>query len=289
MEESRHRLQITPRWNCSMVPSRHDVLRMEIVQSEFPSMDSWETSVVACPHVRRLMPFPFCSGCRKECPLVRCLSKIFPSWAGTYMLLISSTIIEDIEAVRKCGLASLAFFYCDFRDDQKKDLRDLLSSLLLQLSHQSDSFNDILSNLYLRHDRGSRYLSDDELVGCFKDLVRLPGQAPVYLVIDALDECPNTFAMPSSRDEVLKLLEDLVRLEVPNLRICVTSRPEIDIKSVLDPLTSHSVSLHGESGQIQDINDYIRFAVNTDSMMQKWKAEDKQLVINVLINKADGM
>jgi hypothetical protein len=205
------------------------------------------------------------------------------------MLFISSTVIEDIEAMRKCGLASLAFFYCDFRDDQKKDLRDLLSSLLLQLSHQSDSFNDILSNLYLRHDRGSRYLSDDDLVGCFKDLVRLPGQAPVYLVIDALDECPNTFAMPSSRDEVLKLLEDLVRLEVPNLRICVTSRPETDIKSVLDPLTSHSVSLHGESGQIQDIDDYIKFAVNTDSTMQKWKAEDKQLVINVLTNRADGM
>jgi hypothetical protein len=57
--------------------------------------------------------------------------------------LASSTIVEDIDAMRKAGLASLAFFYCDFREDQKKDLRGLLSSLLVQLCHQSDSYCDI--------------------------------------------------------------------------------------------------------------------------------------------------
>ena len=37
--------------------------------------------------------------------------------------LASSTIIEDVESMRKSGLASLAFFYYDFREDAKKDLR----------------------------------------------------------------------------------------------------------------------------------------------------------------------
>jgi hypothetical protein len=49
------------------------------------------------------------------------------------MLLASSAIIEDIRTLQKSGLGSLAFFYCDFRDDQKKDQRGLLSSLLVQL------------------------------------------------------------------------------------------------------------------------------------------------------------
>ena len=38
-------------------------------------------------------------------------------------------------------------FYCDFREDQKKDLRGLLSSLLVPLCHQSDSYFDILSSM----------------------------------------------------------------------------------------------------------------------------------------------
>ena len=57
--------------------------------------------------------------------------------------------------MRKSGLASLAIFYYDFREDQKKDRRGLLSSVLAQLCHQSDSYHDILSKLYLEHDNGT--------------------------------------------------------------------------------------------------------------------------------------
>src|SRR5260370_8275154 len=60
----------------------------------------------------------------------------------------SSTIIEDIDAIRKTGQASLAFFYFDFREDQKKDLRVLLSSFPSQLCHQSDSSCRILSQFH---------------------------------------------------------------------------------------------------------------------------------------------
>jgi hypothetical protein len=57
----------------------------------------------------------------------------------------SSTIIEEIETMRKSGLASLAIFYHDFREGQKKDLRGLLSSVLFQLCDQSDSYYNVLS------------------------------------------------------------------------------------------------------------------------------------------------
>jgi len=61
------------------------------------------------------------------------------------MLFASSATIEDIRTLQKSGLASLAFFYCDFRDDEKKDRRGLLSSLLVQLGEQSDAYSTILS------------------------------------------------------------------------------------------------------------------------------------------------
>ena len=191
--------------------------------------------------------------------------------------------------MRKVGLASLAFFYCDFREDQKKDLRGLLSSLLVQLCHQSDTYCDMLSEFYSEHAKGSRHPGDDALVGCLKKLLKLPGLAPVYIVIDALDECPNTSAIPSSRAKVLNLLEELIKSQIPSLRICVTSRPETDIKDVLDPLIFRTVSLHDQSEQRRDIEDYIKFVINTHPKSRRWKAEHKKMVIDVLVNKADGM
>jgi hypothetical protein len=122
-----------------------------------------------------------------------------------------------------------------------------------------------------------------------KELLKLPGHAPIYLVLDALDECPATSARPSPREKVLTLVEELVNTKLPNIRICVTSRPEMDIKMALDPLTCHTVSLHDEGGQINDIEDYIKSAISGDPQNRRWKAEDKQMVIDVLTRNANGM
>ena len=191
--------------------------------------------------------------------------------------------------MRKAGLASLAFFYCDFREDQKKSLRGLLTSLLVQLCHQSDTYCDTLSRFYSEHDKGSRHPNDDALAECLVNLLKLHGLAPVYIIIDALDECPNTSGVASPRDEVLNFIEELINSQTPNLRICVTSRPETDIKDVLNPLIFCSVSLHDESGQKKDINDYINSVINTNRKNKRWKPDDKQLVIDVFSRKADGM
>ena len=189
----------------------------------------------------------------------------------------------------KSGLASLAFYYFDFRDIQKKHRRGLLSSLLFQLCGQSDSYYDILSHIYSTHDHGSQDPSDGALTECLEKMLGLPGQAPVYLILDALDECPNALDPPTARENVLTLVEDLVDLQLPNLHICLTSRPEVDIQIVLDPLQFRSISLHDQEGQKQDILDYIKSIVLSDRMTRRWRAEDKQLVIDVLSQKADGM
>jgi hypothetical protein len=205
------------------------------------------------------------------------------------MVSPSSTVIEEIETMRKSGLASLAVYYYDFREDQKKDLRGLLSSVLVQLCDQSDAYHDILSTFHTTHLNGKQSPSDTELVRCLTELLELPDQAPVYLIIDALDECPNTSAMPSPREEVLTLVKQLMESRLMNLHTCITSRPEPDIKVVLEPLTFRSVSIHDERGQMEDIENYIRSIVRTDPKNGRWKEEDRQLVIDTLIERADGM
>jgi hypothetical protein len=204
---------------------------------------------------------------------------------------LSSTIIQDIEALCEAGQASIGYFYFDFRNPNKQNLHNLVSSLLIQLSATSDPRCNILSRLYSSHDRGNKQPSGGVLVDCLKQMLTLLDQRPIYLILDAIDECPNTAGMPSPRELVLQLIKELVGLHLLNLHICVTSRPEIDIRDVLDPLTPRQVSLHHQSGQKEDIVEYIRSVVYSDyePIMKRWRTEDKELVIEMLSERADGM
>ena len=120
-------------------------------------------------------------------------------------------------------------------------------------------------------------------------MLSLSRQGPIYIIIDALDECPNLYETPSAREEVLELIEELVDLKLPNVHLCVASRPEVDIRVVLEPLTSLKISLHDEIGQKEDIVEYIKSVVRLDRSMRRWKEEDKQLVIDTLSDRAGGM
>ena len=183
----------------------------------------------------------------------------------------------------------MAYFYFDFRDVDEQKLSNLLPSLLIQLSAQSDPCCDILSQLYSSHDRGVRKPSDRAMVECLKEMLTLKAQGPTYIIMDALDECPITSTIPSPREEVLDFVDELVGLHFPNVHICVTSRPEHDIQAVLKHLTPRAVSLHDESGQQQDIINYVTSFVQSDRKVRRWRREDKDLVIKTLSDKADGM
>ena len=192
-------------------------------------------------------------------------------------------------ALRDAGTASMAYFYFDFRDVDKQRLHNLVPSLLIQLSARSDPCHDILSQLYSAHDRGEKQPSDRAMVECLKNMLSFNAQEPTYIILDAIDECPKISTIPPPREEVLDFVDELVGLQLPNLRLCVTSRPETDIRAVLEPLTTHPVSLHDESGQQEDIADYVASIVDSDRRARRWRKEDKDLVIRTLTEKADGM
>ena len=183
----------------------------------------------------------------------------------------------------------MAYFYFDFRNIDKQKLQDLLPSLLIQLSARSDPCCDILSCLHSSHDRGVRKPDDRAMMECLKEMLALDKQRPTYIILDAIDECPLRSSVGSPREEVLDFINELVGFRFPYVHICVTSRPEVDIQAILGPLALHAVSLHNQSGQKQDIADYVRSYVGTDRRMRRWRDEDKDLVIKTLPEKADGM
>ncbi|KAH9055238.1 hypothetical protein EDB87DRAFT_1341233 [Lactarius vividus] len=210
---------------------------------------------------------------------------------GSGKSILCSTIIRDIAGLREVGPALMAYFYFDFRDLDKQHRRNLLPSLLIQLSAQSRPCCDILSCLYSEHDNGEQKPSDSVMIHCLKDMLTTLNPQPVYIILDALDECPNWPGIPSPREQVLALVRDLVDLRLPHLHICITSRPEFDIRATLTPLAHHRVSLHDESGQKKDIVDYVNSVVYSDSetMMKRWREDERKMVVEALSEKADGI
>jgi len=207
------------------------------------------------------------------------------------MSSLSSTIIQYIEALQEAGQASMGYFYFDFRDASKQYRHDLLTSLLFQFSARSALHFDILSHLHAAHDGGARQPTDQELTNCLKKMLALPDQRPIYLIIDALDEAQDTSGIPSPREKVLQLITELVELRLSGLHICVTSRPQVDIRVVLWRLTPLRLCLHDQSGQRNDIVDYVTSVVysNLERIMRGWEKEEKDLVIETLSKRADGM
>ena len=210
---------------------------------------------------------------------------------GKVILSISSAIIEDIKGMAETRPALIAYYYFDFMDASKRDVRGLLASLLCQLGDDSERCWEVLHQLYATCHDGSEKPNEVALVNCLKTMLEFVEQVPIFVVMDALDECPIITGTPSAREEVLDLVEDLVESGHSNLFICVTSRPEPDIQTVLNPLTPSSsrVSLHEEGGQKDDINNYIRSFVHTDRRMRRWRDEDREIVISILSERADGM
>jgi hypothetical protein len=208
---------------------------------------------------------------------------------GALTPFASSSIIEEIQDMRQMGLAMIAFFYFDFRDGDKQDVRRLLSSILIQLCCQSDKYSEVLSTLFKNHDRGSRQPSEGTLRECLKSMLEVSGQGALYLIIDALDECPHSSGYPTQRELALDVMRTYISLHLPHVHFCITSRPEIDIREVLGPLAIHNVPLHEQAGQNQDIIDYINDFVRSDARVRRWREEDKQLVVETLTEKARGM
>ncbi|KAH9006043.1 hypothetical protein EDB84DRAFT_1573040 [Lactarius hengduanensis] len=147
--------------------------------------------------------------------------------------------------------------------ERQREARKLEERAVLRVRH------GILHGLHSKHQNGTERTTIGSLAQCLKRMLSIAGQVPVYLILDALDECPADSGMPPPREKVLDLVEELVELRHPNLHLCITSRQEYDIST--------------------DIIDYVSFFVRSNKRMKKWSIEDQDMVIEKLAEKADGM
>jgi len=110
----------------------------------------------------------------------------------------------------------------------------------------------------------------------------LQGFGHVYLIFDALDECPK-------RRELLRWLEGIISAQLDGVHLLVTSRWEEDIRGSLEPLIPHVIDIGRRVDD--DIQMYIREALRTDPRFTRhnWREEVRDKIRTVFMERANGI
>ncbi|KAG1886753.1 hypothetical protein F4604DRAFT_1285484 [Suillus subluteus] len=208
--------------------------------------------------------------------------------------ILASAVIDEIQGSGEAELQTLAFFYCNFRDDRTTNAAAVLRSLIVQLLQQSkddwitkigekqesNTTGDLDSLRNLRQQQHDAKPHPTDLGFLRKLLVEASTlvRRPV-LVIDALDE---------SKDytDLIGYLANLA--EDARLRLFVTGRSEPDIQKAFHDLPT--VSLKDSAEQMKaDICAHITEQLKTQKKLSRLSDELKKTILEKLLEKAEGM
>ena len=200
--------------------------------------------------------------------------------AGCGKTVLCSTAIEDVRAhCENATNAGYAVFYFSFSEDRKQSDENFLRSLVVQLGCKEPS----LSMLQQAFDRPQRSLLGPDDLGKIL-LSSFRSYDEVFLLLDALDECPEGGEV---RQTVLKRLEWLSR-SAPNVRILATSRELGDVRESMEMVGANPISIASRSVDA-DIRKYVSSELSRDRRLCRLDAATKTLIEETVLQKADGM
>jgi hypothetical protein len=126
---------------------------------------------------------------------------------------------------------------------------------------------------------GQSNLDQDHLTTTLKHILLEVQHA--YIIIDALDEC-------TERENLLKLVEEILDWKISTLHILVTSQKEPDIEDCLASRSWHALDLQ-EAVVAADIQIHVRDRLQSDSQLKKWPAKMRAEIEATLSDGAHGM
>ncbi|KAJ7215570.1 ankyrin repeat-containing domain protein [Mycena pura] len=194
--------------------------------------------------------------------------------SGSGKTVLSSAIIDAIHARAE----HYVFFYFDTNNPEQQTVTHLLCSLVTQLSIRSNPPDGKLGAMWTSHANGQKLLTDVELISdALLPLLKDFDQKPVYMVLDALDEC-------SDRPGLLRLISTVLDAKLLNVHILVTSRPEV--QAGRPELVKLAVSVSLEKCVDGDIELYLTEVLSNES---GWIYEKRDQIKSGLLEHSNGM
>ncbi|CAG8957981.1 hypothetical protein HYFRA_00000324 [Hymenoscyphus fraxineus] len=203
---------------------------------------------------------------------------------GSGKTILCSEIIEQtLELCESRPAFHLVYFYFSFQDTNKQKTTVLLRTIIKQLVNQLGSLPGSVLALYESYKFSQPPI--DRLLSVLHVLLELPVSSEVFLVLDALDECPNDKA---ERDQLCQILIQIKGWGLQKLHTIITSRPEDDLKKSLTPLaTSTPISIE-DSVVKSDIQLFVKASLS-QSKLKEWPADFRNEIEETLVNGAHGM
>ncbi|KAM3479755.1 hypothetical protein MY8738_005313 [Beauveria namnaoensis] len=208
---------------------------------------------------------------------------------GCGKTILASTVIEHLKGeCEKDPGQILAYFYFEFNDTNKQSPRNCLSSVISQLCSQSKVFPAQLKDLYERCGSLHGPPSVGDLISTLSAFAALEKVEHIYIIMDALDECPRT-GHEDQRAELLEAVKAIQHISPSKIHFLVTSRQELDIEeSITTHLTVAAYSIQ-DSGVTADIGEYINSQLASDRRLNSWSEDIKKEIESVLTRRAGGM
>ncbi|KAL2862475.1 ankyrin repeat-containing domain protein [Aspergillus lucknowensis] len=200
-----------------------------------------------------------------------------PGMPGAGKTMISTLAIDYLrEGYRDDPGVAVCFLYFDYRVS-RNDPSQLLTIVLRQLVEQNLVLPEAIRSLFSTHNRKNSKPSLKDLWAALESAL-LDWQA-VFLVVDAIDECPNDI-----RDEFLQQLLDLEAKT--QLRTMITSRPHPDIT---DLMRKNGTAFLEISARDEDVQKYIDGRLRKSEGLRQQSQQLRDKIRKKVTQAADGM
>ncbi|KAL0253403.1 hypothetical protein SLS55_010382 [Diplodia seriata] len=203
---------------------------------------------------------------------------------GAGKTVLASAVIEA--AVEQCCLdpdKGLAYFYCDYKDEQSQELTKILGSLAAQLARQNNESFQVLEKYYDALNfpgKPSVSSAKPSLIHVLQNMSTYFSE--VFIVIDALDECGQN---------VTAVTESLACLNAKdgcNIKTLLLSRDEYAIRCCLQDEFTH-VSIAARN---HDLKLYVASQIETRMSSGRLRIRNPALkdeIMEGLVNGSKGM
>ncbi|KAK6516956.1 hypothetical protein TWF506_006836 [Arthrobotrys conoides] len=194
---------------------------------------------------------------------------------GAGKTIICSTIIEYMK--KQSPPLNIVYYYFDFSDAKKQSFGSFLRSAIYQLLEEMPEIPEAATDLYETH-LGLQQPTNEEFSKVFMALV---SKTKVFVIVDAIDECP--------RQERSSFFQNFVGKLHPNINLLMTSRREHDIERALDGIFTNAVSIE-DSKVDEDVRIHVANAMAAHPAFQCWKSTTlRKEVLDTIVAGCRGM
>ena len=194
---------------------------------------------------------------------------------GIGKTVISSYVIDHLyQDFANDRDVAVTFLYCNYKDSDRQTTRNMMASILHQLSLQAPPTTKDLEAMYEKHKHWGSQSSLPELLVSLRDISS--SFKNMFVVVDALDEYAS-----NSLDELLECIQTLS----PQANCFLTSRPNIYVN--MNDVVHLTIR-----ADVADIEGYLTSSIAQSSTLANLVRKEptlKNQIVETVVEKANGM